>query len=508
MAKNFNQSEYANLQKQATKLEKALDLSSTAYSSTKDSTRSDLSDDLELKKLRMKIDRMRGKKIREEWYGKQKDPNVDVKKEKPGWFMKGIETLQKPLKAIVGAEKWALGRSKKGLFESMDVNMKSEGVSHGGLLREIGAPRFVSMPLGFMLDIALDPFTWATAGSSSLIGGVAKGAIKGTQLGGIAKGAEAAGASVLSNIGRKTAKTLPFLAPVKTTKKIGEKLIEKAGEEGVSKLGNRLVNIAEKYKGVTTRVGEKSIKNLKKYQELVGEDVYDKLGKGFFGLSDLNKGKTIGSFVERKISDIPSYNILGKTLPKGEDIVEFFKYSPKGHIGILKARDLATRAAEKKRIILTTTGAGKNVFKTVDEAVDSMNKIVRSADEAIKPVRVFNTFDNAKRLLDMSKTDYNLKDLIKAYKITPRGKTGVKWYDDIIDNFKATTIDDIAEKARIKNMAENFTTFKNVKDWKPFEKTLNAYSTFIDVFKWAKIAMSPTYYVNSAIGNGVMGKMI
>jgi len=505
MATEFNPTAYSNLQKRATSIEGALDSSPTAYSPTEMSTRSDLSKDVQLQSLNKQIDDMRSAKLREQWYGKDQIANEDVPKEEPGVFMRGLTALQAPLKAIVGTEKWALGKSNKGWTDTVVENAGMEGETHGGLLRELGAPRWVSMPLGFMLDVALDPVTWITAGGSSLVGGAWKGLYQGTKKKGLEAGLSAAKESAISNIGQtvntlgRFAGNMPVVRPLQRLGGWGEKLIakaaEKGGEEATSGLGNLLVGGAKKYKGLIEGIGDRATLAAENVDKLTSTTIYDKLGKGFF--TNVNEGKTISGGAE---------DLIKKYIPKGEEIVDFFKYSPEQSINVIKARDLAVQAGIKNNILLTSK-KGEAILKTIDEATSAMNKVVEGADAVKDIVAVEDTLENARKLLEMSQTDYVLKDLVKAYKVTPVGQTGVKWYDDFISGMKNTTVGDMFGKIGAKKWAEDLTTFKDVKDWKPAETFFNAYDNFISTFKWAKVAVNPSYYINSMMGNTVMAMM-
>ena len=88
-------------------------------------------------------------------------------------------------------------------------------------------------------------------------------------------------------------------------------------------------------------------------------------------------------------------------------------------------------------------------------------------------IKVAGTFENAKTILSGVTDDINMKHLVTAFETTPVGKTGVTWYDNLIDKAKATTYNDIANyfrgKAGMKpvqiEQAAKVASDKNLKMW-------------------------------------------
>ena len=514
----FNPKELESLQKEVKILEIKLASSPTAYTKKVSPTRSDLSLDAKLEKVRNNIEQLKSQKIREQWYGPSK-PDEDVVAPKEGMISKGLGALSRPLYAIAGAAESALGLgSKKGLLENINANM-AEKEAFGSILRKTGAPKIVSMPLGFALDVFLDPVNWTTVGTGALIPRTVAGLIKGTTKGGLKAGLEAARVGAVSNIQGKARAVMPWLAPMKTLVKIGGKL----GEE--SAVGRTLTSGVEKYRTLTENIGKKAIAGAEKYDVLMGTNVYDKLGKGIFGISDLNKGKTLGATIESGIRKMPAIGI-GKFKASGDDLVDFFKYSPTESAEVTKLADTVKKHGLKQGYIMSDPirfeGGKKifdsDVFTSIDDIVkkegpdavknrivNGMKKITTDGEEAKDKIfKVENNLENAKEILKMAGQDIDLKRLIKTYEETPLGKTGVKWYDNWLDKQKTKTI---GEMSIISKMTKSLGIFDKVKDWTPLKTFLNANDQFIRALKWAKVAANQASHVYAFGGDTAMGFM-
>lgn len=512
----FNPKKLESLQKEAKTFETKLASSPTAYTKKVSPTGSDLSLDAKLEKVRNNIEQLKSQKIREQWYGPSK-PDEDVSAPKEGMISKGLGALSRPLYAIAGAAESALGLgSKKGLLENINANM-AEKEAFGSILRKTGAPKIVSMPLGFALDVFLDPVNWATAGTAALIPRTVAGLIKGTTKGGLKAGLEAAKVGAVSNLQGKARAVMPWVAPMKTVGKIGGKL----GEE--SAIGRTLLSGAGKYRTLTENIGKKAITGAEKYDVLMGTNVYDKLGKGIFGISDLNKGKTLGETIESGIRKMPAIGI-GKFKASGDDLVDFFKYSPTEFNKVVRMKDRVDRLAKDRGIILVKEAGiekGEDVFKSIDDFIkpgapvtldkgikNQLQGVLKTGEEAVvEPVKVVDNLENATKLLDMAAEDYNVKNLIKAYEEVPMGKTGVKWYDTWLDKQKTKTVGGALEKTGLSGVAKSLGIFDKVKDWTPLNKLINANDEFLKIFKWAKVPANPASHVYATAGNTTFGWM-
>ena len=524
------------LQNKADTLKSSLGSSSTAYAPNTAPTQNDLSKDTQLATINKQIEDMRGKQLRNQWYGSGTEPTEDSGSN-DGWFMSGLKGLQKPLNAIMGAGQYALGKgSQSNLIDNIN-NATKTGLTAGDILKQYGVSRGVQVPLGFALDVMFDPVNWVTAGTAALIPRVGTGIVKGATVAAKAGesgllGAVRGGTTGLTSGLSKTASSVVNLMPF--ARKIA-KLAPVVEETGVKATG--LSNIIKKgavgYTNFADKLGANAIKGADKFDALTGTNYLDRINKTVIG----TKAGELGNMTEALFEKIPSVKIFGKSTPKGEDIVDFFKYSTKKSADIADLQDKVINLAKQKGAILTRSATGANfesiddflkpgaVIKLKDKIGDTMDQAIREADGVLKPeyigqAKVHDTFDNAKALLDAAGEDYNLKHLTEAYKVTEKGKTGVEWYDNVIDKLKTATIDDVlhghlgtgnvydAVKQEADDLVKTVNSYDRIRDLKPFEKLLNAQQGLISIFKAAKVPMNAASHVVANVGNLFMGSMM
>ena len=530
------------LQNRADTLKNSLGSSPTAYAPNTLPSRGDISKDTQLASINKQIEDTRSKQIRNEWYGPSVAPVEDTG-DTDGLFMKGLKALQKPLNAIVGAGQYALGKGSQGSLTSNINNAMKTGLTAGDVLKQYGAPRALQVPLGFALDVMFDPVNWLTAGTAALIPrvgtGIVKGAMKKAAIEGVESVAESGlmgaikgGVTGLTSGLQSKASTVLNLMPL--AKKIAKlaPVVEATGVK-TNTVSNLIKRGATGYTNFTERVGEAAIKGADKFDALTGTTYLNRINKTPYGF----KGGLLGDTAEAAIEKIPSVTIFGKATPKGEDIVDFFKYSTKKAADVADLRDKVINLAKNQGAILTRSAEGANfqsiddflkpgaTIKLKDQIGDTLDQIIREADGSLKPefagqAKIADTMENAKSLLDAAGTDYNLKHLTEAYKVTEKGKTGVGWYDDALDKLKSTTVDDVIHgrlgngntidlvKNEADELVKTWNSYGKVRDLKPFEKLLNAQQSLISVFKSAKVPMNVGSHVVATIGNFFMGSMM
>lgn len=601
------------LEDKAQKASDALRTSKTAYAPNTLPTSGDVGQASSLAAVNKQIEDLKSTALRNRWYGADTtDVPAEGEGDSSGWLMGGLKALQRPLNAIAGTAQYALGKgTKSSLVENVNEAMKT-GLTFGNVLGQEGITnRWAQVPLGFALDVMFDPVNWLTFG----------GALIPKTFMGLVKGGFKTGAREIAEAGLETgAKTLAKTATEKGLQTglkpavlgwgdfrnaLGEKIsgLNNAVKEGVSNAKQtmsggwspsraletgvagatsnlarklttamKLVPFAKKsetYSGWVGKLGEKALASSEKYDRLMGTDVYDKLGKGLFGMPS----GIIGNTLEDLVREVPAIKIpfTGKMLPSGDKIADFFKYSTIEASKVTQLFDDVKMLGKEKGMILGYTEKGP-WFKKVEDflAPDAevkmqdltkklADKVVADADGMVairdsagklKPeffgqLRVTNSIENAKTLLEMEKTNYNLKHLIDAYKVTPIGKTGVAWYDDFIDKVKATNYKDIVNFVRTKafkmeplqiekavqneseklvkawnfenSVKENLTELPGAikgkisglspSEWKPFEKVLNGLEEVTNIFKATKVAYNFASQIVAVAGNFVMGLM-
>jgi len=525
------------LQNRSNLLKENLGSSSTAYLPNTTPTSSDISTDKQLASVNKQIEQLRSTQIRNKWYGSNEAPTEDTGSS-DGLFLKGLKALQKPLNAIAGTAQYALGKGTQNtLGENINTAMKT-GLTSGDILKQYGVSRGVQIPLGFALDVMFDPVNWLTAGTAALIPRVGTGLVKGAKVAttigesGL-KGALKGGLTGLtSGLEKKTATVMNLMPFARKISQLAPE-IEGTGIKTTG-LSSAIKKGATGYTNLADKISQKAIKSGEKFDELTGTTYLDRINKTPYGF----KGGLIGDTTEEMIRKIPSVNILGKETPKGDEIADFFKYSTKKAADIADLKDKVINLANNRGAILVRS-EGKADFKSIDDFMkpgatrtikdeigETINEAIREADGTLKQeliggVKVVDNLDNAKALLEAAGENYNLNYLQEAYKVTEKGKTGVKWYDDVIDKLKATTIDDILHKrlgtisdveGAIKTEADDLVkvvnSYDKVRDLKPFEKILKAQEALLSVFKSAKVPMNAASHVVANIGNLFMGSMM
>ena len=372
----FNPKKLESLQKEAGMLETRLASSPTAYAQKTTPTGADLSLDAKLGESQKRNRTTKKPKIKRTmvWSGKRRRRSSSRKRRidfQKSWSARRAFICNSG-RSRVGAWK----RNKKGLLENINANIK-EREAFGSLLGKVGAPKIVSLPLGFALDVMFDPVNWATAGSAALIPRIGMGFAKGVTKGGIKAGLETAKVGATSGLQSKARTIMPFLAPSKTIGWAGKKL-------GTSTaIGKTIAGGSEKYRNLMENVGKKAIMGSEKYDVLMGTNIYDKLGKGIFGISDINKGKTLGATIEKGIRQMPAIGI-GKIKISGDDLVDFFKYSPSERAKITRLEDTVQTLGLKQGYIMVDpikVEAGKKIFDS--DVFASIDDIVKKKERGL-----------------------------------------------------------------------------------------------------------------------------
>lgn len=539
------QTKYQNINKQ-------MRASPTAYAPDTAPTKRDLSLNAQLESVNAQIESLRGTQLRNKWYGpNQADAEAPV--EKTGPVLGAIKALQRPLSAIAGTAQYLVGdKTAPTLGGTINKAMES-GLTFGNILQNKGMNRGVAAALGFTLDVALDPINVLTGGTSTIVGRVGAGAVKGFAKKAGAEAAESGFEGAMK--GMKTGLVSDF-----------QKTATKA---------MNLVPFAKSspvYVDALESMGKKAIKSAEDYDRIIGSDVYSRLGTQYFGAG---KKGYLGSQLEKGI----------KAVPGGEKFYEFMKYSPAEASKVADVKDLASKSLAKyggegatfikdakkadfataaeyldpNATIMLNPKVKETLGKAVDEAdgvlqgqqalpIEGISELapirIRDDSGVLKEgfrgnIKIADNFENAKTFLDIADEEYDLKHLVKAYKETPMGKTGVTSYDNFMDKLKATTVNDVMkwklgevevgkdivplsndliDKWNLINFVKNktagtFNAVKNIPKITPgeirvFGGLIDALETTTEIFKAAKVPLNVGSHVVAAIGNLFMGAMI
>lgn len=480
--KPFNQSSLDSALKQRDTLQGYLDESSTAYAGETAPSSSDVANDVKLTNLKQTIRTLQGQKLKEDWYGKDTATNTlqpeAATAENKGPLNRVLTALSKPLYAIVGATEAATGQGvKEGLLENIKENTTVGHRTFGDVFKQGGVPGFLSAPLGFMADVALDPVNWVTAGTTAIIPKTFSGLAKGTVKEGIGAGLEAAARGITSGVGQTALDIGSFIPGVSKTKVF-------------QKLGDRVWTEAERYAALT---GHDEIANLGR------GGVEGLLSAGKFSAND---GVTLGTAVEDLI----------RRAPGGEMFIEKFKYDPAQYMQLVKIKDrvlklmaktddISTVEADIPKLLSGTEPAGllkstkspevQKIEDALKLGIDDAETVANSklTPSSISSIHADNAADFEARLMAEAEAEGLTKQAIQKYLKMNKSKTGMKFYDDLSEAWGAKIGD-----------------FKvgNVKAGEAFLNTLAFANKF---FKVAKVPLNPASHVNSILGNIVMDKM-
>ncbi len=518
---------YDALQSKADTLSSGLGSSKTAYAPDTLPTTRDVSEDTQLAAVNKQIEDAKSKNLRTTWYGSDTTTQPEAAPA-DGLIMGGLKALSKPLNAIAGATQYAVGKGTSGSLTGNINNAMNTGLTFGNILEQEGLPRIAQIPLGFALDVMFDPVNWLTAGTEALIPRIGTGLVKGAmEEGGIKTGIEAAAAGAKSNLAGKATTALNLIP---------------------------FTNRAPAYANLTEKLGNIAVDNATRYDSLLNTDVYDRLGKGIAGM----KAGVIGNTAENLVRKIPSTTIMGKATPTGDQIADFFKYSPATAGKVADLKDQVTNLAKDQGAVLTRSKDGAHfvdvndfmkpgaTINLSDKAGEVMNVAIRDADGVLKPeyagqVKVLDSMNNAQTLLEAAKDDYNIKHLTQAYQEYVPGKTGVEWFDTAMDKLKSSTVDDLIHlrlgdgnptelvQQDSQNLVKDWNTWNDVwdstktkvgdiaggiaeaakhpLDLKPFEALMNTQKDYLSIFKAAKVPMNVASHVVAHLSNFFMGAM-
>lgn len=518
----FDAKKLSQLKTRASEIEGQLTSSNTAMAAGTDPTVQDLANQASLSGLNRNIEVMKGKEIAEKWYGPRRDEETfkgEGSQESP--LMKGLNALSVPLYATAGAVEGALGKgSKKGIMDNITANVK-EREGFGNILRRTGLPYAASMPIGFALDVALDPINWATAGTAALIPRMAVGLAKG---GG--KGLATGAASRLIPLGTKTANVLSFGGITRAQNTAAR--FARSGEvpKGFNKFSSTVGNVSKNI----TKVGSEAADQ---YDNAIGREVLTSKSGVRYGKDIVREGGSgymvngerysMGDTVQKFIADLPG----------GQTLIKNFKYSPANWLRLKRIesevirnedkfkettgmdfipktqassaglKELGDEGTEKMIAEKLKTPEGApvmgidNVFSEgADDASSGMSEVRRSfndgaalAEGKIDPSAELSSgsAEIMRNLVGESMNDVSVEDIQHIFDKFKQSKslTGVKWYDEGVEKLRGFKINDTPVVAKL----------------------MDAYSAYISMFKLAKIGLTPAAHMNAILGNTTMIKM-
>jgi len=433
--------------------------SPTALTKNAEPTNLDVQNQLNLERVKKERSKLEAERLEKRWYGDA--PKEEAITRQGGLVSRAIQAFTLPLYAEVGAVESLLGKgSKKGLA-NIPANIKERGL-YGDILRQYNIPNIISMPLGFSLDVAGDPLTWASVGTSAVIPRVAVGVGKA----GIKGGLSAVSSSALSK-GAFLGRLIPGLKKSPALKS----LVKKSAESSSS------------------------------YDSLIGRDFMGSLNKGA-GRSYGNLPR-LGDVIEKKIN----------TYTWGDQTINFLKYKNKDWFEAEKKMEELIYAQKQEFSGQGSLYVGRNdpkAFKALEDMLD-MNKMdapVPGEDAEVQRI-LKKIRDSAKELAG---NEANLaRSLGSEHNALRFGGESVAEEEsrkalDTLIKIKHTksgiyALDDLASKMTAKSIS-----LPNGKKLS-VEQVFDVYKNIIQTFKITKIGLSPSAYINGIAGNPTMAWM-
>jgi len=505
----------SNLQQEAGRFDSQLRSSPTALGGNGKPTASDISDQESLNRINSQIQSLEDSRLKTKWYGtdaKQKNA-ADSGEDSPGFFRSTLDYLSRPLYGVVGATKHFTGQGKGSLQQDVADNMVRNKNTFGDVLKNSNVPWAVAAPLGFALDITMDPVNWATMGTGALVPRLGMGLYKGVQTGeGALKGLSIAGKSSILEKASVAGRYTPFFRKSDAFKKLGEAAI-------------KTTNSWEDLSGITAA-------SIVSQGKGIGGSLFS--GSYRLGLGDLikkaaestpNGAKILDNFIydpvewvrQARIKDVVQESLgQGADMKgainahlRGESIEPFLKQGAEEFSSAVKAaspvkvpfgidtESVSALPTAKEVDTMVAKLAGTGLETKVAEAAPD---IVNGVDDTASILKNPNTFisadpmENALRIANekIGGEQITMEDIAKIVNSGALEETGVKWFDKMMGGIKSYTIQ------TNKNKDKAVAIGKNVMD---------KYDQAMGIFRAAKVGASPTAWTNAVVGNMIMTHM-
>ena len=331
MATTNTEQQLASLRDRAAGLS-GLVSSGSDYQGATDPTRPEIRADVRQNALTNQIEAMKTKALKEQWYGnKPADASATAPGENQGPISKLLGVLPMGLYGVVGGIKGALGMGKNpGILNNVVENMYQDKQTAGDLMRQAGVPGWIAAPTGFMADIGLDPLTWATVGTASLIPKVGYGLVKGTMEEGLMGGVEAAARGGAVRIGQMGMNAADWISKIPYANKIlSPEAMESIGNKilGQEKIYQELIGTkaaAEVPTGTLEGIAREKSLALKEGREPVFK--MDTVPEGLVGKSIAQKFSSYAPGPGDIAQGVETW--IRNTIPGGNKFMDLFKYSP------------------------------------------------------------------------------------------------------------------------------------------------------------------------------------
>lgn len=494
-------------QKQADTLQGNLNASPTALGGDGTPTSTDISNQESLQRIQGTIQTLNDQKLKTQWYGTDVTTNPSTEGQNTGsagLIGTGLDLLQRPLRGVVGAVKHVIGQGSGSLYQDVADNMVRNKNTFGDVLKGNGVPWAVAAPLGFALDVGMDPVNWLTMGSEALVPRLAVGAFKGFTSGeGIVEGLSAAAKSGVMEKAANVGRFIPYL----------------------------------KDTDIFANFGASTLDATNAFQKITGETAENVVIKG------ANYRNGFKSVIDK----------VANVIPGGQNILENFKYDPANWIRDARIKDIfqeasgggidtghaiaanlrgeslepyLKQASEEASAKILTTPIGKPAFdinldanatpltnKEVDQKIAALARvgmdkkmaseapnIIKGVDDASQilkdptPYISGDPYENAARIASeqLGGSNITMEDVKKIVNSGALDQTGVKWYDSMMKSIKDFGSKTDAAGAKIPGIGK---------------AVMDKYDQAMGIFRAFKVGASPTAWMNATVGEAAMTHM-
>ena len=518
-----NEKRISSLQTEAGSYQDRLNTSPTALGGGGEPTSFDVSNQESLARINKEIQGLTDANLRAKWYGPEKKGNSQQEESSPGFFRTALDALSLPLYGIVGATKHVIGQGSGSLQEDVADNIKRNKNTFSDVLRTSGAHGSVAAPLGFALDVMFDPVNWATAGTAALIPKLAVGAYKGVQAGNIAKGVALAAKSNVLGKATTISRITPGFRKSETFSRLGEKSIKATNEwEDFSGINAASIALNKGIIGVRAFGYHGSLLDVVKKvaDKTPGGNVF--LKNFIYDPTEWVRSARIKDIFQRALGSEVDISGAVNANVKGESIAPFMKeteekfaakmeaapVSPPRKIaeelnsdidppsGLPTSKEIELKTAELDRLGLSRKieDASPWIVNEADDAASILNdpKPFVSSDAIENELRI--KMEGALRSANetIGGEAITMEDVAKMVKSGVLEETGVRWFDNMMKGVKNFTIKTDRNSGKVLEVGK---------------KTMNAYERAMGIFRVAKVAASPTAWVNAVVGNLLMAHM-
>lgn len=509
-------SQISNLQTEADSYQHKLNTSSTALGGQGDPTNADVTDQESLQKIQKSIQGLQDSKLRAQWYPPATQNSSNAANgggtASPGLIGSALDFIARPLYGVVGAAKHAFGQGQGSLMQDVADNMVRNKETFGNVLSRTGMPGAVSAPLGFALDVAMDPVNWATMGTSALIPRLGMGLYKGIETGeGALRGLGLAAKSSVLEKATAVSRFTPYLRKSDTFYNLGENAMNST-KEWEEFAGIKVADLV-KQQGMgigSYRIGlENTIRDFAKANPSVAGPIVDSL---WYSSDDWIRQAQIKDMVQES---------LVKTINGESGIVNA---GVKERLGGASLESLAPDIRSKTSEVVGEYPAGADFDHTsldnnhlspeettafmsklpqpvAEEAAAIAPKVVNAVDDATTVLKNPNltissdVYENAVRVAqenagDTSETGALIKKIAESGALN---ETGVKWFDNTMATARNFSVKIGQNENQILNVGKN---------------VMGVYDKAMALFRTGKVSLSPTAYTFAVIGNLIMTHML